>query len=87
MISQARTRATQPEVSCQVKALLVSDATDLKEIPSNSFDVVSASFLFCVLPNELQVQPTIMQLHTSHNRNQYYDCLLLIVLSMPLCTI
>ena len=55
MIRQARTRATQSEVSCHVKALIVSDATNLQEIQNNSFDVVSASFLFCVLPNELQV--------------------------------
>ena len=67
MIRQARTRSTQSEVSCQVKALIVSDATDLKEIQSNSFDVVSASFLFCVLPNELQVQVQIIQSHPYHN--------------------
>jgi len=70
MIRQARTRAKQSEVSCSVKALIVSDATDLKEIESNSFDVVSASFLFCVLPNELQVQA------------KSFNCILLIITSI-----
>ena len=62
MIRQARARSTLPEVSCEVKALLVADATSLKEIPDNSFDNVSASFLFCVLPNELQ-QPALSEIH------------------------
>jgi ubiquinone/menaquinone biosynthesis C-methylase UbiE len=61
MIRQARARSTLPDVSCTIKAMIVADATNLEEFPDNTFDNVSASFLFCVLPTELQ-QPALNEI-------------------------
>ena len=63
MIVKARARAHAPNVACTVDALMVADATDMKgQIPDDAFDAVTASFLFCVLPDALQ-RPAIEEVY------------------------
>jgi len=49
MIAKKRARSA----ACSV-CLFEQDALDLREMPSNHFDWYIATFLFCVLPDELQ---------------------------------
>jgi len=63
MIAKAKARAHEPEIVCTIDALVVADATDMRgKIADNSFDAVTASFLFCVLPDALQ-RPAIEEVH------------------------
>lgn len=68
MLSRAQQRGRKGKAQITYE---VADATELKSIPSNSFDWYISTFMYCVIPDELQASALIEMMRVLRPGGQF----------------